>query len=174
MCTRVASVEELESCIKHVENSLRTGLGLFHWSRKVSWCRHPAVAAGGRSLAARLPCYVAMFCKKWQLYVTNNSFILQSCHEPRHRSSRLLPHNRALLISVRNSWEGGLNCDAKVQVLVVTPSHLFFLEVGYKKGGRNSGPVQYVHLQKLIKTQKFVLTHLLLNTKNATSYYQAT
>ena len=29
-CTRVASVEELHSCIKRVENSLRTGLGLFH------------------------------------------------------------------------------------------------------------------------------------------------
>ena len=29
-CTRVASVEELYSCIKCVENSLRTGLGLFH------------------------------------------------------------------------------------------------------------------------------------------------
>ena len=28
-CTRVASVEELYLCIKHVENSLRTGLGLF-------------------------------------------------------------------------------------------------------------------------------------------------
>ena len=27
--TRVASVEELYLCIKHVENSLRTGLGLF-------------------------------------------------------------------------------------------------------------------------------------------------
>ena len=29
-CTRVASVEELYSCMKRVENSLRTGLGLFH------------------------------------------------------------------------------------------------------------------------------------------------
>ena len=28
-CTRVASVEELYLCIKPVENSLRTGLGLF-------------------------------------------------------------------------------------------------------------------------------------------------
>ena len=30
MCTRVASVEELYLCIKRVENSLRTVLGLFH------------------------------------------------------------------------------------------------------------------------------------------------
>ena len=29
-CTRVASVEELYLCIKRIENSLRTGLGLFH------------------------------------------------------------------------------------------------------------------------------------------------
>ena len=34
-----------------------------------------------------------------------------------------------------NSWEGGgLNCKAKVQVLVVTPP-LFFLKVGRKGGG---------------------------------------
>ena len=29
-CTRVACVKELYSCIKRVENSLRTGLGIFH------------------------------------------------------------------------------------------------------------------------------------------------
>ena len=29
MCMRVVNVEELYSCIKRVENSLRTGLGLF-------------------------------------------------------------------------------------------------------------------------------------------------
>ena len=29
-CTHVASVEELYSCIKRVENSFRTDLGLFH------------------------------------------------------------------------------------------------------------------------------------------------
>ena len=29
-CTRVACAEELYSCIKRVENSLRTGLGLYH------------------------------------------------------------------------------------------------------------------------------------------------
>ena len=38
----------------------------------------------------------------------------------------------------------GLNCEAKAQVLVVTP--LFFLEVGRKGGGGgcNSGTVRYV------------------------------
>ena len=37
---------------------------------------------------------------------------------------------------------GGVNCEAKVQVLDVTPSPIFFLEVGRKKGGgSNSGAV---------------------------------
>ena len=40
---------------------------------------------------------------------------------------------------------GGLNCEAKAQVLIVMPSPLFFLEVGRKKGGHNSGAVQYMH-----------------------------
>ena len=57
---------------------------------------------------------------------------------PRHvdrRSSRLPPHNRASLISVREFVGGGLNCEAKAQVLIVMPSPLFFLEVGRKNGG---------------------------------------
>ena len=70
---------------------------------------------------------------------------------PRHvdrKSSRLLPRNRASLISVcefvggGGGGGGGLNCEAKVQVLVVTPSPLFFLDVGHKTG--NSGAVWYV------------------------------
>ena len=50
-----------------------------------------------------------------------------------------------------NSWEGGggLNCEAKAQVLVVTPPPpLFFLKVGRKKGGRNSGAVRYINYEK--------------------------
>ena len=63
---------------------------------------------------------------------------------PRHvdqRSSRLLPHYR-----VRKFVGGGgeLNCEAKAQVLVVTPAPLFFLKVGRRKGGRNSGAVRYM------------------------------
>ena len=34
---------------------------------------------------------------------------------------------------------GGLECEAKAQVFVVTPSPLFFLEVGHKKGGVTVG-----------------------------------
>ena len=37
-----------------------------------------------------------------------------------------------------------LNCEVTAQVLVVTPLPLSFMEVGHKKGGRNSGAVRYV------------------------------
>ena len=47
---------------------------------------------------------------------------------------------------------GGLNCEAKAQVLVVTPPPLFFLKVGRKKGGRNSGAVRYFHMELLTKS----------------------
>ena len=111
----------------------------------VSRGRHPAVAAGGRSLAARLP------AKKWQ-HVRGQQLFHPSVmpwHVDR-RCSLLLPHNR--LSQYTNSWEGGggLNCEAKAQVVIVTPSPLFFLEVqcvtvGRKKGGRNEGAVRYTH-----------------------------
>ena len=42
-------------------------------------------------------------------------------------------------LSTQICWRGGLNCEAKVQVIVVTPSLLFFLEVGRKKGGVTAG-----------------------------------
>ena len=71
-CTRVASVEELYSCnIKCVENSLRTGLGLFTDLRRFpeheasdSSC-DPTVLSRGRleESGCEIP---AMFCKKWQ------------------------------------------------------------------------------------------------------------
>ena len=46
---------------------------------------------------------------------------------------------------IRGRGGGGLNCEAKAQVLVVTPPPLFFLKVGRKKGGRNSGAVRYMY-----------------------------
>ena len=44
-------------------------------------------------------------------------------------------------IEYANSWKGGggLNCEARVQVLVVTPPSLFFLKVGRKRGGVTAG-----------------------------------
>ena len=104
--TRVASVEELYSCIKHVENILITGSWPF--SLILDGFLRPVIlhvilpcslAVGGRSLAARLP---AMFEIKWQ-HVRGQQLFHPSVL-PRHvdrRSSRLLPHNTASLISVR-------------------------------------------------------------------------
>ena len=94
----------------------------------------------------RLP---AVFCKKngiTYMHVRGQQLFHPSVL-PRHvdgRSSCLLPHNRALLISVCEFEGGGLNCKAKAQVLVVTPPPLFFLKVGRKKGECNSGAVQYM------------------------------
>ena len=80
-----------------------------------------------------------MFCN---MYVANNSSILQYCHGMSIKG--VLVFYRTT--EYANSWEGGggLNCEAKAQVLVVTPPPLFFLKVGRKKGGRNSGAVRYM------------------------------
>ena len=52
-------------------------------------------------------------------------------------------------LSTRIHGRGWLNCEAKVQVLVVTlpPPPPFFLEVGRKKGGHNSGAIRYVRVK---------------------------
>ena len=82
-----------------------------------------------------------MFCN---MYVANNSSILQYCHGMSIEG--VLVFYRT--IEYANSWRGGggggLNCEAKAQVLVVTPPPLFFLKVGRKRGGRNSGAVRYI------------------------------
>ena len=78
-----------------------------------------------------------------------------------------------------NSWDGGggLNCEAKAQVLIVTPPPLFFLKVGRKRGGRNSGAVRYMFLWTsqlpFSKSQNLGSTHpcnhcsvVLLSSKN--------
>ena len=49
---------------------------------------------------------------------------------------------------------GGLNCEAKVQALVVMPLPLFFLEVGCKKGGRNSRAVRYMYSVYVTMSEK--------------------
>ena len=88
-------------------------------------CSH---AAGGRSLAARLP---AMFCQR----------LFHSSVLPRHvdrRSSHLLPHNRASLIPVCKfvgEEGGGLTARRKCKSsLLCPPPPLFFREVGCKRG----------------------------------------
>ena len=80
----------------------------------------------------------------YNMYVANNSSILQYCHGMSIEG--VLVFYRTT--EYANSWKGGgggLNCEAKAQVLIVTPPPLFFLKVGRKRGGVTAG--QYGMLQ---------------------------
>ena len=76
------------------------------------------------------------------MYVANNSSILQYCHGMSIEG--VLVFYRT--IEYANSWEGGLNCEAKAEVLVITPPPPLFPESRSQKGGagRNSGAVRYI------------------------------
>ena len=124
------------ACIKRVENSLRTA-----WSWPFSmisdgllgWCPEAVILPSRPVGGVWLRDYLLCFAKNGNMYVANNSSVL-----PQHvdrRSSRLLPHNRASLISVREFVGGGLNCEAKAQVLIVMPSPFFFPGSRSQKGG---------------------------------------
>ena len=113
-CTRVACViEELHSCIKCIENRLRTGLGLFHWPWMVSWgrwfCTSSCCVVTRPVGGVWLRDYLLCFAEDGNMYLANNSSILQYCHGM-SISSRLLPHNvnRASLISAHEYVGGGL------------------------------------------------------------------
>ena len=70
-----------------------------------------------------------MFCN---MYVANDSSILQYCHGMSIEG--VLVYYRTT--EYANSWErGGLNCEAKAQVLVVTPPPPLFPESRSQKGG---------------------------------------
>ena len=95
-----------------------------------SSCRRGQWAESG----CETTCYVLQHVRGQQLF---HPSVL-----PRHvdrRSSRLLPHYR---VRESRGRGGGLNCEAKAQVLVVTPPPLF-PESRSQKGGRNSGAVRY-------------------------------
>ena len=91
-----------------------------------------------------------MFCN---MYVANNSSILQYCHGMSIEGVLVFYRTIEYTRIRGKGGGGGLNCEAKAQVLVVTPPPLFFLEVGRKRGGRNSGAVQY--LPKIVLGQSF-------------------
>ena len=140
MCVRVASavyIEELYLCIKHVENNLRTGFGLFaDLGRFPEAVILPSQSVGGVWLRDYLLC----FAKNGNMYVANSS-ILQYCHGMSIEG--VLVFYRTT--EYANSWEGGgLTVRRKRKSLLLCPP-LFFLEVGRKKGGRNSGAVRYDH-----------------------------
>ena len=142
-CTRVASVEELYLCIKRVENSLRTGLGLFaDLGRFPEVVIVPSRPVGGVWLRDYLLCFATC---TWPTTLPSFS-TATACRSKEFSSSTALQSTR---IRGRGG-EGGLNCEAKAQVLVVTPPPLFFLKVGRKKGGRNSGAVRYMYMYKKV------------------------
>ena len=80
-----------------------------------------------------------MFCN---MYVANNSSILQYCHGMSIEG--VLVFYRTT--EYANSWEGGggggLTARRKRKSSLLRPPPLF-LKVGRKKGGRNSGAVRY-------------------------------
>ena len=101
-----------------------------------------SLSASGRSLAARLP---AVFAKKIMWPKTLPSFsTATACRWKEFSSSTAQQSFVDLNTRIGERGGGGLNCEAKAQVLVVTPPPLFFLKVGHKKGGHNSGAVRYV------------------------------
>ena len=94
------------------------------------------------------------------MYVANNSSILQYCHGMSIEGVLVFYRTTEYVNSLEGGGGGGLNCDVKAQVLVVTPP-LFFLEVGRKKGGRNNGAVRYYIIysrhENVFKTE--LITH---------------
>ena len=94
-CTHAASVEELYLCIKREDNTLRTGTSWL-FSLILDGFLRPS------NLSARLP------AKNGDMYVANNSSILQYCHGMSIEGVLVFYlHNRALLISVREFVGGG-------------------------------------------------------------------
>ena len=86
-----------------------------------------------------------MFCN---MYVANNSSILQYCHGMSIEG--VLVFYRTA--EYANSWKGGgggLTARQKRKSsLLRPPPPLFFLKVGRKGGGRNSGAVRYCKEQR--------------------------
>ena len=94
-----------------------------------------------------------MFCKKWQHVCTWPTTLPPFSTATACRSKEFTSTTQQSFVdlSTRIRGRGGLNCEAKAQVFIVTPSPLFFLEVGRKKGGRNSGAVRYSYRTYLHK-----------------------
>ena len=84
-----------------------------------------------------------MFCKNGNMYVANNSSILQYCHGMSIEGVLVFYHT---IQSTRIRGRGGLTARRKRKSSLLRPPPLFFLEVGRKKGGRNSGAVRYLKL----------------------------
>ena len=79
----------------------------------------------------RLLCYV---CKNGNMYMANNSSNFQYCRGMSIEGVLVSTTQQSFIdLSMQINGRGGLNCEAKVQVLVITLP--LFFEVGRKKGG---------------------------------------
>ena len=120
-CTRVASVEELYMCIKRVVLALFADLGRFPEAVIL-----PSRPVGGVWLRDYLLCFATC---TWPTTLPSFS-TATACRSKEFSSSTALQSTR---IRGRGGG-GGLNCEAKAQVLVVTPPPLF-PESRSQKGG---------------------------------------
>ena len=123
-------VEELYSCIKREENSLRTGLWplsliLDGFSDFALLC---GLTAGGRSLAARD--YLLCFAKNGNMYMctwptTLPSFSTATACRSKEFSSSIYRTTELCWSQYANSWEGGeggLNCEVKRKLVSGFPA----------------------------------------------------
>ena len=100
-----------------------------------SSCRRGRWAESG----CETTCYVLQHVRGQQLF---HPSVL-----PRHvdrKSSRLLPHYRLREFVEGGGGGGGLTARRKRKSSLLRPPPLFFLKVGRKRGGRNSGAVRYM------------------------------
>ena len=95
-----------------------------------------------------------MFCN---MYVANNSSILQYCHGMSIEG--VLVFYRTT--EYANSWKGGggLTARRKRKSSLLRPPPLFFLKVGRKRGGRNSGAVRYMYIYATLNNTRVILPH---------------
>ena len=92
---------------------------------------------------------LAMFCKKnGNMYVANNSSILQYCHGmpiEGVKFSSSTTQQSFVDLSTRNCGRGGgLTARRKRKLSLLRPPSLFFMEVGRKRGEEKGGSTVYL------------------------------
>ena len=134
-CRRVVFV--YQACRKYLENWSWPFSLISDGFLRPSSCRRGRWAESG----CETTCYVLQHVRGQQLFHPS----VLPWHVDR-RSSRLLPHYR-----VREFVEGGgggLTVRRKRKSSLLRPPPLFFLKVGRKRGGRNSGAVRYKQMHE--------------------------
>ena len=116
----------------------------------------PSRPVGGVWLRDYQLCFSA---KSGNMYVANNSSILQYCHGMSIEGV-LVFYRTIQSTPLRWRGGGGGGLTARKSSLIVTPPPLFFQAVGRKKGGRNSGAAHtHAHAQRLPPPHTHCDTH---------------